>query len=258
MGYAGPVAFVSPDGTNFTSTRLCRPTHTFNGGSFTVLNGTGAGQLRRLVAWGIVTNGQACWFKINAPFTVAVVPGSGQWVSAQIFKGANLYEGNVYEDVGSFQLYGMAMDVIVHAERGHRMTGFHNWGQWHRRNDTGDHVWHNQPHPNMRTQWIANTLADGQGAPHAAMPMIPANAFKEGVQFSNSAFSVVGAQRGRDGRIFPIPMNRLSVWRGNHITGTNVGFDLGRSYWSSEAVVEGNVMEGLMRRNQTIDPRTGW
>ena len=35
-----------------------------------------------------------------------------------------MYEGNEYEDVGAFQLYGMAQDVIVHAERGVRTLFF--------------------------------------------------------------------------------------------------------------------------------------
>lgn len=263
MGYAGPVAAISADGTNFTSSRLCRPTHTFEGGSFTVLNGTGAGQLRRLVSWGYTAGHSACWFQIEAPFAVPVTAGSSQWISAQIFKGASIFEGNFYEDTGAFQLYGMAMDMIVHAEKGSRMTGFHNWGQWHRRNDTGDshwpdhEIWHNQPHPNMRTQWLHNTLLDGQGSPHAGVPMVPSNAVGS-VQFSNYAFTIAGAQRGGDGLLFPIPMNRLTVYRGNRIEGTYGGFSLGANYWSSELVLDGNTMDGLALTNQSVSKAGVW
>jgi hypothetical protein len=38
--------------------------------------------------------------------------------------------------------------------------------------------------------------------------MVPSNAFREPVQFGNVAFTVCGAQRGMDGAMFPIPMNR--------------------------------------------------
>ena len=246
IGYAGPIASVSADGTTIVSSRLCRPTHVFTGGSMTVLNGTGAGQMRRLIAWG--TANASCWFKIAAPFDAPVDPSSGQWLSAQIFKGAQLFEGNSYTDVGSFQFYGMAMDVVVHAEQGSRMTGFHTWGQWHRRNDTGDRFWHNQPHPNLRTQFLGLKLTDGNGSPHAGVPMVPANAFKEPVQFQNAAFSVSGAQRGEDNKIFPIPMNRFVVWRENTIEGWNVGVNLGLSEYISELVFESNRMAGIMTR----------
>lgn len=130
------------------------------------------------------------------------------------------------------------------------MTGFHSWGQWHRRNDTGDHIWHNQPHQNLRIQYLGITIADGSGSPHAGMAMIPANAFKEEVQFGNAAFTVTGAQRGADGVLFAIPMTRFIVFRGNKITGTNTGIGLGLSYESSELVVESNDMLGM------LDPQT--
>ena len=119
----------------------------------------------------------------------------------------------------------MSIDSIVHAEVGQRMTGFHSWGQWHRRNDTGDshwpdhEVWHNQPHPNMHVQFLGIDMQDGNGSPHARMPMIPSSNFEEGVQFNGAPFTVQGAQRGEDGRIFPIPMNRFVVFRGNRISG---------------------------------------
>ena len=53
------------------------------------------------------------------------------------------------------------------------------------------------------------------------------------------------------GLIFPIPMNRFVVFRGNRISGGNVGFDLGEGYWLSDAVCESNTMVGLAHSNQT-------
>jgi hypothetical protein len=146
--------------------------------------------MRRLVDHGVTADGTACWFQVASPFETdlgaSVQSGEPQWISAQIFKGAFLFEGNTYADVGSFQFYGMTMDSVVHAEHQSRSTGFHSWGQWHRRNDTGDHRYHNQPHPNLRVQYLGITLADGNGSPHAGMAMAPYNNFAEEVQFGNA------------------------------------------------------------------------
>lgn len=76
-----------------------------------------------------------------------------------------------------------------------------------------------QPHLNIRTQWLGNSVVDGLGSPHAGVATTPANAFKEPVQFGNAAFTVQGAQRGADGVMFDVPMTRLIVWHGNTITG---------------------------------------
>ena len=74
------------------------------------------------------------------------------------------------------------------------------------------------------------------------MPILPASNFKEGVQFNAAPFTVQGQQRGGDGLIFPIQMNRFVVFRGNTIDGGNIGFDLGQGYWLSDALCESNVM----------------
>ena len=77
-------------------------------------------------------------------------------------------------------------------------------------------------------QFLGITIADGGGLPHAGVAMTPANAFKEPVQFGNSAFTVQGSQRGADGVLFAVPMCRFIVYRGNRVTGTNSGWDLGQ------------------------------
>ena len=94
-------------------------------------------------------------------------------------------------------------------------------------------------------------MLDGNGSPHAGMPMVPASNFQEGVQFNAAPFTVQGQQRGGDGLIFPIPMNRFVVFRGNMIDGGNIGFDLGQGYWLSDALCESNVMVGLAHNNQS-------
>ena len=253
IGYGGELAAVDESGTVLTSARLCHPTHIFTGGSVLILNGTGAGQVRRLISWAVAADRSGCTFTIDAPFATKLDPASGQWISAQIFKGASVWEGNQYIDVGSFQFYGMSIDSVVHAEVGQRMTGFHAWGQWHRRADTGDKLWHNQPHPNMHVQFLAIEMLDGNGSPHAGMPMVPSSNFVEGVQFNAAPFTVQGQQRGADGRLFPIQMNRFVVFRSNRISGGNMGFDLGQGYWLSDALCESNVMTGLSHSTQVVD-----
>ena len=83
--------------------------------------------------------------------------------------------------------------------------------------------------------------------------MVPTSNFQGQVQFNAAPFTVQGEQRGGDGLIFPIPMNRFVVFRGNRIDGGNIGFDLGQGYWLSDALCESNVMVGLAHSNQTVD-----
>jgi hypothetical protein len=104
IGYGGAMASVDSTGTVIKSARLCHPTHIFTGGSLLILNGTGAGQMRRLISWEAAEDGSGCFFTIDRKFETTLEPASGQWISAQIFKGASLWEGNHYIDTGSFQL----------------------------------------------------------------------------------------------------------------------------------------------------------
>ena len=104
IGYGGAMASVDSTGTVIKSARLCHPTHVFTGGSLLILNGTGAGQMRRLISWEAAEDGSGCFFTIDQKFETTLEPASGQWISAQIFKGASLWEGNHYLDTGSFQL----------------------------------------------------------------------------------------------------------------------------------------------------------
>ena len=104
IGYGGAMASVDTTGTVIKSARLCHPTHIFTGGSLLILNGTGAGQMRRLISWEAAEDGSGCFFTIDRKFETTLEPASGQWISAQIFKGASLWEGNHYLDTGSFQL----------------------------------------------------------------------------------------------------------------------------------------------------------
>ena len=104
IGYGGALASVDASGTVIKSARLCHPTHIFTGGSLLILNGTGAGQVRRLISWGAAKDGSGCTFTIDSPFATTLDPSSGQWISAQIFKGSSVWEANKYQSAHQHSL----------------------------------------------------------------------------------------------------------------------------------------------------------
>jgi hypothetical protein len=101
------------------------------GGAVVILNGTGAGQYRRIVVPGIgaePTNpGNRTWV-LDAPF--AVPPGADSTVEIEPFRGRNVFAGDVFIDGGAFQFYGHALDNVVADTVFARTTGVVAWGQW--------------------------------------------------------------------------------------------------------------------------------
>jgi hypothetical protein len=100
------------------------------GAEVVIVNGTGAGQTRRVIEPGIwrdYTPNNRTWV-IDRPFLIA--PGSDSWLEIQPYRGRTHFFDNDYKDVGAFQLYGHSTEVIVAQNRGERMTGWFQWGQW--------------------------------------------------------------------------------------------------------------------------------
>lgn len=94
---------------NWVGTALC------------VMDGTGAGQYRR-----VVKHSGRTW-EIDRPF--AVLPDTSSVISIVPFRGRVLIVGNAFDDGGAVQLYGMSIDCILAANRGTRMGGFASWGK---------------------------------------------------------------------------------------------------------------------------------
>lgn len=114
------------------------------GGAVSILDGTGAGQVRRLV--GLVNHTQ---FVIDAPFSVPL--DSTSIIQVGPYKGRMIFHNNKYEDGGAFQFYANAVDMIVSSHRFTRVEGLLSWGRA------------NAPAycPNMRIQFCDNTFEEG-------------------------------------------------------------------------------------------------
>lgn len=91
-----------------------------------IVNGTGFGEYRRVVATGMKDSPRA--WTIDKPFDAASYFEG--FIQIQPFRGRTLHAYNRYADTGAVQLYGHATDVILAHNVGERMTGFVSWGQW--------------------------------------------------------------------------------------------------------------------------------
>ena len=150
--YFGPIVAVSPDGLNI-STRGRNASdgngngYDVRGGALYIVNGTGAGQLRRIIDFScVVTANGSSWFTIDAPFDVAPQPSTSQVLGAQNgaslisavpFRGRSIFHGNHFSDTGAHQTYGIGLDTIVAANTAQRFGGFKAWGQTR----TGGRLW---------------------------------------------------------------------------------------------------------------------
>lgn len=102
------------------------------GGSVVVVNGTGVGQIRRIVEQGIgpePTNPNNRTWVVNQPFDIPPL-GNTTFVQIMPYRGQNIFIGDQFEDGGAFQFYGHGLDNIVVDTIATRMTGFIAWGQW--------------------------------------------------------------------------------------------------------------------------------
>ena len=173
--YFGPVAGVSADGTNISTFGRGAGFGNGNGydvrgGALVIMNGTGAGQIRRILDFRLDAdlNGTG-WFTIDAPFDVPLSPSTSpsvpKWptgqqagnsvISAIPFRGRSIFHRNRFEDTGAHQLYGIGLDTIVAENSAARFGGFVAYGQAR----TGGYP---PPkgttaffaNPNVRNEWI--------------------------------------------------------------------------------------------------------
>lgn len=150
----------------------------WTGGAMMILSGTGAGQ------WRSVTRNEGREWEVDRPWDIA--PDETSVISIAPHRGRQLFIGNRFEDGGSFQLYGGALDTIVAENKGARMDGFFAWG-------LNPHAWGWQPCFNC--QFLDNEILEGNGFG------------------SNSAF--MGAFTGDTNEIFPGPLARGMIFRRN-------------------------------------------
>jgi len=85
-----------------------------------ILEGTGAGQYRR-----VVKNAGRIW-EIDRPWDIQ--PDDTSRITIATFQGRYLFIGNDFEDSGGVSSYGMCLDCVMGENHGTRMSGFSTHG----------------------------------------------------------------------------------------------------------------------------------
>ena len=95
------------------------------GGALVVLNGSGSGQVRRIV----VAADAAAPFEwvLDSPLQGI---DTDTFVQILPFRGRNIFYRNRLSDVGALQFYGIGLENIVSENTLERMAGLVSWGQW--------------------------------------------------------------------------------------------------------------------------------
>ena len=214
------------------------------GGALVVLNGTGAGQIRRIVKCLSATEWQ-----LDAPLeTIALADSSTgtrpSFVQIMPFRGLNIFHANSFRDVGAFQFYGIGLENTVADNRNERMAGMVSWGQWRQ--------W-SPPHatppltgemgcganPNMRNVFERNDFLEGNSVVNYNTVEGANYNFGQGYTLASTSGGGAGGSSGS--RFEGLSMNMLTVFRDN-VVRSNGGILVADD--STDILVEGNaVME---------------
>jgi hypothetical protein len=132
--YFGRVA--GADGTTLTTAEDTRSAGDIKaggwaGGCVVVLNGTGAGQYRRVVVPGIgpePTNPNNRTWVVDKPWDLP--PDATSFIQITPYRGRNIFAGSRWSDGGAVQYYGQALENVIADATFERMTGVLAWGQW--------------------------------------------------------------------------------------------------------------------------------
>lgn len=267
--YFGTVMGISADGVNITTYGRGASSGNGNGydvrgGAMVVVNGTGAGQIRRIIDFSLDDdrNGSG-WFTLNAPFSSPLQVSSSplpeeahgaSLIACIPFRGRSIFFNNHFEDVGAHQLYGIGLDTIVAENTAERFGGFKAWGQ--------GRLGGNPPpqgtqtffaNPNVRNEWIDNRVVEGLRADHQGGPINVSGSFGDPVMNNGNAFEVVTmwgkswndncdpamfGPKPNIGSVSCRGMNRLLSFRRNTVE-SNGGFQIGAS---TDVLLEGNAV----------------
>ena len=101
-----------------------------DGGALIVLNGSQAGQIRRIVR--SADPSRPRHWTLDSPLQGGGPTGfdSDAFVQILPFRGRNLFFRNRLSDVGALQFYGIGLENIVSENSLARMAGIVSWGQW--------------------------------------------------------------------------------------------------------------------------------
>eukprot|EP01052_Picozoa_sp_SAG31_P022416 SAG31_NODE_1782_length_7281_cov_5.022139_5_plen_372_part_00 len=129
-----------------------------------IVNGSGAGQYRRLIDWHWATDQseQSSW-RLDRPFAYA--PDPDALIAIIPFRGRNIFYQNEHSDSGAFQFYGVGIENLVVELTGTRMGGFIAVGMG---GDQGIN-------PNLYNQFLGVTITEGLRADHREESLLAAN-----------------------------------------------------------------------------------
>jgi hypothetical protein len=119
--YCGHVT--AADGAVLTLAKAPDWGHDWSGAGVFVLNGTGAGQIRRLA------HHDGAAITLDRPLDVA--PDATTELAITQYQGHYMLIGNDFADCGPVQFFGTAIENIVAGNVGARMQAFHAWALWY-------------------------------------------------------------------------------------------------------------------------------
>ena len=237
------------------------------GGLLVVLNGTGAGQVRRVVRE--PAKGKGVWV-LDSPLDPVDYGPGGSYVEISPYRGRNVFRGNTFRDVGCFQIWGIGLTTIVADNRFERAAGLISWGQWRGWNG------HEDEHTAKLTPGVAKYTAEltpgvdhqyaeltpgvgvgalqGEGAQPSWFNSFTGNVFTEpgvvnyatteviggfdfGMGFNLASVSGLDAQKQQTPD--KLSMNAFNIFRGNSIL-SNGGILIAGD--ASDTLVEGNAI----------------
>jgi hypothetical protein len=275
--YFGPATSIQLGGTNITT--FGRGVaggdgngYDVTGGACIIVNGTGAGQYRRILAYSMPTDGSGPgWFQIDKPFDTPPTLASADaavatlaapsFLSCVPFRGRMIFYRNHFKDTGAFNFYGISVDNIVAENTAERFQGYQVWGQW-RMGGPPSNKSSMRPfiQASLRNELIGNRVLEGLTADHKegvingsgmshdsfsmllrGDPLAAKGAF--GSPLSNGApnsfvikANMKGCSTHGDGPLSCAGLNRLITMRRN-VLESNGGIQIGAS---TDCVVEGS------------------
>ena len=142
--YFGPATAIGAGGTNNNITTFGRGVgggdgngYDVTGGACIIVNGSGAGQYRRILSYSMPSDGSGPgWFLLDSAFdtppTLASGDGDGSlatlgapsFLSCVPFRGRMIFYRNHFKDTGAFNFYGISIDNIVAENIAERFQGF--------------------------------------------------------------------------------------------------------------------------------------
>eukprot|EP00037_Helgoeca_nana_P001409 m.26704 g.26704 ORF g.26704 m.26704 type:complete len:622 (+) comp11832_c0_seq2:743-2608(+) len=208
------------------------------GGALIVLNGTGAGQVRRIVE-SVGSRGWVLDLPLDAVDLVANGSRRPSFVQILPYRGRNIFHRNFLSDCGAFQFYGIGLENVVSENRNERMAGMVSWGQWRE--------WHSPAeggvggemgcgaNPNLFNVFERNEFIEGNTIVNYNTP--------EGASYNWGAGYVLASASGKitggSGRFEDLSMNAFTVFRQNIIR-SNGGILVDND--AENVLVEGNII----------------